>query len=98
VAERPRARVVHSIRPLKPADEAAIRVFAAIRHLWLVGEWAAGTQRFGTEYMPTPWLENQLAFLLAWERDQLARRLLQFAPSAYGQTRSKRFAGRCRLR
>jgi Ser/Thr protein kinase RdoA (MazF antagonist) len=65
-----------SIRPLEPADEAAIPVFAAIRHIWLIGEWAAGTPRFGTEYMPTQWLENQLTFLLAWERDQLARRLL----------------------
>lgn len=65
-----------STRPLEPADEAAIPVFAAIRHIWLIGEWAAGTPRFGTEYMPTAWLENQIAFLLAWERDQLARRLL----------------------
>ena len=65
-----------SIRPLEPSDEAAIPVIAAIRHIWLVGEWAAGTPRFGTEYVPAPWLENQLAFLLAWERDQLAHRLL----------------------
>ena len=65
-----------SMRPLRPADEAAIPLFAAIRHIWLMGEWAAGTPRFGTEALPPSWIENQLTFLLAWERDQLARRLL----------------------
>jgi len=65
-----------SIRPLKPADEAAIPVFAAIRHIWFMGEWAAGTPRFGTENITDRWLENQVAFLLAWERDQLAGGLL----------------------
>jgi Ser/Thr protein kinase RdoA (MazF antagonist) len=65
-----------SLRPLGPADEAAIPVFAAIRHIWLIGEWAAGTPRFGTESMSVPWLESQIAFLLTWERDQLTQRLL----------------------
>ncbi len=65
-----------AIRPLHPADEAAIPLFVAIRHLWVIGEWAAGTPRFGTEAMPIPWIEGQIAFLRAWERDQLAPRLL----------------------
>ncbi len=65
-----------SARPLEPADEAAIPVFAAIRHIWLIGEWAAGTPRFGTEAMSVPWLESQIASLRTWELDQLTRRLL----------------------
>ena len=62
--------------PVEPADEAAIPLFVAIRHLWLMGEWASGTPRFGTESLSVSWIESQIAFLLAWERTHLARRLL----------------------
>jgi Ser/Thr protein kinase RdoA (MazF antagonist) len=65
-----------SIRRLAPADEAAIPMFVAIRHLWLVGSWAAQLPYWGTEAMWPDWFARELKFLLGWERDQLSPRLL----------------------
>ncbi len=63
-------------RPVKPADEAALPVFVAIRHIWLMGEFAAQTALWGTETLSAAWLAREVAFLLAWERDTLAPALL----------------------
>jgi Ser/Thr protein kinase RdoA (MazF antagonist) len=64
-----------SVRRLSPADEAAIPIFVAIRHLWLVGSWAAHQPYWGTEAMWPDWFAREVKFLLAWERDQLSPRL-----------------------
>ncbi len=63
-------------RPVTPADEAALPVFVAIRHIWLMGEFAAQTALWGTETMSAAWLAREVAFLLVWERDMLAPALL----------------------
>ena len=63
-------------RPVTPADEAALPVFVAIRHIWLMGELAAQTALWGTETLSAAWLAREVAFLLAWERDMLAPTLL----------------------
>jgi len=63
-------------RPVTPADEAALPVFAAVRHIWLMGEFAVQTALWGTETLSTAWLAREVAFLLAWERDMLGPALL----------------------
>jgi Ser/Thr protein kinase RdoA (MazF antagonist) len=63
-------------RPVTPADEAALPVFVAVRHIWLMGEFAAQTALWGTETLSAAWLAREVAFLLAWERDMLAPALL----------------------
>ncbi len=65
-----------SVRPISPADEAAIPLFVPIRHIWLMGQVSSRTAEWGTEFLTPAWLEGETQFLLAWERDQLSRRLL----------------------
>jgi len=66
----------HSVRAVASVDEVAIPWFVAIRHIWLMGEWAARTTEWGQEILPSTWLERETAFLLNWERDHLLSRLL----------------------
>ena len=65
-----------ALRPVTPADEAALPVFTAIRHIWLMGAFAAQTDLWGTETLSATWLAREVAFLLAWERDRLGPSLL----------------------
>ena len=65
-----------SVRAVTPADEAAIPLFVAIRHVWLMGEYAGRTAEWGREMLSAAWLEREVKFLLAWERDHLSPGLL----------------------
>ncbi len=65
-----------SLRKPSPADEAAVPWFVAIRHIWLMGEYAGRTAEWGCEVLSSVWLEREVAFLLAWERDKLGPALL----------------------
>lgn len=65
-----------SRRQVAPADERAIHLFVPIRHMWLMGEYAGRTAEWGTELLSAAWLERELAFLLAWERERLSPTLL----------------------
>lgn len=65
-----------AVRPVAPADEAAIPWFTAIRHVWLMGEFATQTAVWGTETLSAAWLAREVAFLLAWERDRLGPSLV----------------------
>jgi Ser/Thr protein kinase RdoA (MazF antagonist) len=65
-----------SVRPVAPADEAAVHLFVPVRHLWLMGEYAGRTAVRGCEALSAAWLEREVAFLLAWERDRLSPALL----------------------
>ncbi len=65
-----------AVLPLTAADEAALPVFAAIRHIWLMGEFAGRTAEWGREFLTEAWLRREAAFLLDWERDRLALGLL----------------------
>ncbi len=66
----------HAVRKPAPADEEAVPWFVPIRHIWLMGEYAGRTAEWGSEVLSAAWLEREVAFLLAWERDKLERRLL----------------------
>ena len=65
-----------SIRSVAPPDEAAIPSFVAVRHVWLMGEYAGRTAEWGCEVLSAAWLEREVAFLHAWERDRLGPALL----------------------
>ena len=65
-----------AIRPITPADEAAIDLFVPIRHIWLMGEYAGRTAQWGSEILSSAWLARELGFLQAWELDRLSPRLL----------------------
>ena len=60
-----------SERAIAPADAAAIPWFVPIRHLWLMGEYAGRTAEWGSEILSAAWIEREVAFMLAWERDRL---------------------------
>lgn len=65
-----------SVRPVAMADAAAVPLFVPIRHIWLMGEYAGRVTEWGHEMLSAAWLRREVAFLLAWERDMLALRLL----------------------
>lgn len=65
-----------SVRSLSPAGEAAVPIFVAIRHIWLMGEYATKVDEWGSENLPSAWLRNHVAFLLGWEGDKLSPALL----------------------
>ena len=48
-------------------DIDAIPTFAAVRLLWLLGEYAARADEWGSEALPKAWLEKQLENLTTWE-------------------------------
>ena len=48
-------------------DINAIPTLAAVRLLWLLGEYAARADEWGSEALPKAWLEKQLENLTAWE-------------------------------
>ncbi len=61
-----------SIRRVTAADMEAVHLFVPIRHIWLMGEYASHTAEWGSESLAPDWLERQLMFLLAWERQQMS--------------------------
>ena len=66
-----------AVRPLAPADEAALPLFVAIRHIWLMGEYASRARtQWGTEALSAAWLQRELGWLLVWEQERLVPRLL----------------------
>ena len=65
-----------SLRRPSPADEAAVPWFVPVRHIWLMGEYAGRTAEWGSEVLSSRWLEREVSFLLAWERDRLGPSLL----------------------
>jgi Ser/Thr protein kinase RdoA (MazF antagonist) len=69
---RPFVEEYQDAHPISAADLEAIPLFVAARHLWLMGEYAARTDEWGTDWLNEVWLERQLAFLREWEQSQLA--------------------------
>ena len=65
-------RGYQSVRTIEPADAAAIPVFVAIRHIWLMGEYAGRTAEWGREILSAAWLEREVGFLLTWEHERLS--------------------------
>jgi hypothetical protein len=60
-----------SVRPIPRADLDAVPLFVPLRHIWLLGEYAAGAGGWGTWWLGE-WFDRQMAFLRAWEEEQLS--------------------------
>jgi Ser/Thr protein kinase RdoA (MazF antagonist) len=56
---------------ISSCDLEAVRVFVPIRHIWLLGEYAAGSVAWGTSWLDA-WFDRQVAFLRSWEDEELA--------------------------
>lgn len=56
-----------SVRPIEATDFAAIASFVAVRHFWLLAEYAGRIDVWGTQTMPRTWLRKQVQLLTAWE-------------------------------
>ena len=61
---------VAGYRALRPESEVAIEaahLFVPIRHIWVMGEYAARTTEWGSRSAPAEWISSQLEFMRAWE-------------------------------
>lgn len=52
-----------SVRTIPPGDLSAAPAFAAVRHIWLLGEYAAHVDEWGTDSLPATWLTRQVDVL-----------------------------------
>jgi Ser/Thr protein kinase RdoA (MazF antagonist) len=64
-----------SVLPLASKDLDATLLFVPIRHIWLLGEYAAHASIWGLDHLSTAWLDRQVAFLRNWEDQHLLPRL-----------------------
>jgi Ser/Thr protein kinase RdoA (MazF antagonist) len=64
-----------SVLPLASHDLDATLLFVPIRHMWLLGEYAAQASLWGLDPLSTTWLDRQVAFLRNWEEQHLLTRL-----------------------
>ncbi|HYW58342.1 MAG TPA: phosphotransferase [Polaromonas sp.] len=55
------------VRPIPTADLQAIPAFMAVRHFWLLGEYAGRIPAWGSQAMPTAYLRKQVEMLTSWE-------------------------------
>lgn len=63
---------------MRPESEAALEaapLFVPIRHIWLMGEYAARTMEWGSRSAPAEWISTQLAFMRDWEARTIERSL-----------------------
>jgi Ser/Thr protein kinase RdoA (MazF antagonist) len=58
-------------RPVPAADWAAIAPFVAVRQIWLLGEYAGRVSTWGSQVMPTDYLQRQVKLLQQWESLEL---------------------------
>ncbi|MEO8021618.1 phosphotransferase [Polaromonas sp.] len=54
-------------RPIPAADLQAVPAFMAVRHFWLLGEYAGRIPIWGSQAMPTAYLRKQFELLTNWE-------------------------------
>ncbi len=55
-----------SVRAVPDVDLAAIAPCLALRHFWIMGEYAGRIPVWGTQAMPTHWLRKQAPLMRAW--------------------------------
>ena len=60
-------------RPLAPLDLAAVPLFVAIRHIWLLGLHTGNGHDWGFGWMNDRYFDRALKFLREWERDRIDR-------------------------
>ncbi len=58
-------------RPVAQADLAAVAAFMAVRHIWLLGEYAGRIPSWGSQTMATDALRRQADLLRRWESIEL---------------------------
>jgi Ser/Thr protein kinase RdoA (MazF antagonist) len=63
-----------AIRPIAPQDFEAAHLFSAVRHIWLMGEYAGRLGEWGGQSLA--WLDKQMDFLREWEAERLSPGLL----------------------
>ena len=56
-----------SVRPIPPADFAAVVDFVGVRQFWFMGEFAGRVPEWGTQALPVAWLRKQLEVMAQWE-------------------------------
>jgi Ser/Thr protein kinase RdoA (MazF antagonist) len=60
-----------AVRPLGEADRAALAPFMAVRQFWLLGEYAGRVPVWGSQAIPTDYLQRQVKLLQQWETLEL---------------------------
>ena len=70
-----------SVRPVPAADLVAIAPCLALRHFWVIGEYAGRIPVWGTQAMPTHWLRKQVPLMQAWMDLPRADELVAAAPA-----------------
>jgi Ser/Thr protein kinase RdoA (MazF antagonist) len=60
-----------ALRPLGEADRAALAPFMAVRQFWLLGEYAGRVPVWGSQAIPTDYLQRQVKVLQQWETLEL---------------------------
>ena len=65
-----------SVCPVPEADLEAIGPGLALRHFWIMGEYAGRIPVWGTQAMPTHWLRKQPVLMRAWMQLPTADRLV----------------------
>jgi Ser/Thr protein kinase RdoA (MazF antagonist) len=65
-----------SVRPISGTDFEAVHLFAAIRHIWLLGEYSGRISDWGSSSVYAVWIENEIKNLESWEIDKLGPTLL----------------------
>lgn len=75
-----------SVRAVPGADLEAMGPCLALRHFWIMGEYAGRIPVWGTQAMPTHWLRKQPSLMRAWmdlpAADQLTAQASGSAPAA----------------
>ena len=61
-----------AVRELGEADTAALAPFVAVRQFWLLGEYAGRVPVWGSQAIPTDYLQRQVKLLTQWEALELA--------------------------
>lgn len=60
-----------AVRALGEADTAALAPFVAVRQFWLLGEYAGRVPVWGSQAIPTDYLQRQVKLLTQWEALEL---------------------------
>ena len=68
-------------RAVAQADLVAIAPFVAVRQIWLLGEYAGRVSTWGSQAMPTDYLQRQAKLLQQWERLELPEACFNFRAS-----------------
>jgi Ser/Thr protein kinase RdoA (MazF antagonist) len=56
-----------SVEPVSSADFEAITTFVAIRHFWLMGEYASRLNRMGMRVFRSPWFRKNFELVKEWQ-------------------------------